>query len=69
LATGLDTTEKYLDEMQAVLEAGGLECDDSTIIDKLKRLDVETIASEGEEVVSLIEEIHSFVENVAEAVA
>jgi hypothetical protein len=69
LATGLDTAEKYLDEMQAVLEAGGLECDDSTIIDKLKRLDVETIASEGEEVVSLIEEIHSFVENVAEAVA
>lgn len=69
LATGLDTAEKYLEEMQAVLEAGGLECDDSTIIDKLKRLDIETIASEGGEVVSLIEEIHSFVENVAEAVA
>jgi len=69
LATGLDTAEKYLQEMQSVLEAGGLECDDSTIIDKLKRLDVETIVSEGGEVVSLIEEIHSFVENVAEAVA
>jgi len=69
LANGLDTAEKYLEEMQGVLEAGGLECDDATIIDKLKRLDIETIASEGGEVVSLIEEIHSFVENVAEAVA
>lgn len=47
LATGLDNSEKYLEDMQSVLEAGGLECDDSTIIQKLKRLDIKTIASKA----------------------
>jgi hypothetical protein len=69
LAGGLKDAETYLGEMQDVMTGGGLECDDSTVIQKLKALDVSTILSEGKEVADLIDEIHSFVGNVAAAVA
>src|ERR1051326_7238368 len=39
LAGGLQTAEAFLLDMQDVMKAGGLECDDSTVIQKLQRLD------------------------------
>jgi hypothetical protein len=69
LAGGLKDAETYLGEMQDVMTGGGLECDDSTIIQKLKALDVSTILSQGKEVADMIDDIHSFVSNVAAAVA
>jgi len=69
LAGGLKDAETYLGEMQDVMTGGGLECDDSTIIQKLKALDVSTILSQGKEVADIIDDIHSFVSNVAAAVA
>lgn len=69
LAGGLKDAESYLNEMQEIMKGGGLECDDSTVIQKLKALDVPTILSEGKEVAGMIDDIHSFVSNVAAAVA
>ena len=69
LAGGLKDAETYLGEMQDVMTGGGLECDDSTVIQKLKALDVATILEQGKEVADMIDDIHSFVSNVAAAVA
>jgi hypothetical protein len=69
LAGGLKDAEIYLGDMQAIMMGGGLECDDSTVIQKLQELDVSTIFSEGTQVADIIYEIHSFVSNVATAVA
>jgi hypothetical protein len=69
LAGGLKDAETYLGEMQAIMMGGGLECDDSTVLQKLQALDVSTIFSEGTQVADMIYEIHSFVSNVAAAVA
>jgi hypothetical protein len=69
LAGGLKDAENYLGEMQVVMMGGGLECDDSTVLQKLQALDVSTILSEGAQVADMIYEIHSFVSNVAAAVA
>jgi hypothetical protein len=69
LAGGLKDAEGYLGEMQDIMTGGGLDCDDSTVIQKLKALDVPTILSEGKEVAGMIDDIHSFVSNVAAAVA
>jgi len=69
LAGGLRDAETYLGEMQGIMTGGGLECDDSTVIQKLKALDVPTILDGGTEVAGIINDIHSFVSNVAAAVA
>jgi len=69
MAEGLAATEKFLDEMQAIMEGGGLECDDSTILQKLKRIDVSTILENGGELVSNIKGVYDLISNVAEAVA
>jgi len=69
LAGGLKDAEGYLTEMQEIMTGGGLECDDSTVIQKLKALDVPTILEGGKEVAGMIDDIHSFVSNVAAAVA
>lgn len=69
LADGLNNAETYLGEMQDIMTGGGLECDDSTIIQKLKALDVSTILEQGKEVADMIDDMHSLVSNVAAAVA
>jgi hypothetical protein len=69
LAGGLKDAEIYLGEMQVMMMGGGLECDDSTVLQKLQVLDASTILSEGRQVADIIYEIHSFVSNVAAAVA
>lgn len=69
LADGLKNAETYLGEMQDIMTGGGLECDDSTIIQKLKALDVSTILEQGKELADMIDDIHSLVSNVAAAVA
>jgi uncharacterized protein (DUF3084 family) len=68
LAGGLQTAEAFLLDMQDVMKAGGLECDDSTVIQKLQRLDPSTIIQEGGSLVSNINSVYSFVSNVAAAV-
>ena len=68
LAQALQTAGNFLEEMQEVMKGGGLDCDDSTIIQKLKKLDVSTILSEGGGLVSNIKDVYDLVSNVAEAV-
>ena len=68
LAEGLSGAEGFLDEMQEVMKGGGLDCDDTTVLQKIQKLNVATIVSQGAGVVSNIKEIYSMVQNVAEAV-
>lgn len=69
LATALKTAESFLDDMQEIMKAGGLECDDSTVIQKLKQLDISTILSGGETLASTASDIYDLIKNVAAAVA
>jgi len=69
LAEALGQAESFLDEMQQVMKGGGLECDDSTILQKLKRIDLATIASQGGDLVSNIKSVYDLVSNVAAAAA
>ena len=68
MAEALQGAETFLDEMQQVLNAGGMECDDATVLQKLQRLDVSTIFSEGGDLVSNIKGVYDLVSNVAAAV-
>ena len=68
MAGALQAAETFLDEMQEIMKAGGLECDDSTIIQKLNRLDVSTILSEGSGVAESIKGVYDLVSNVAAVV-
>jgi hypothetical protein len=69
LATALKTAEGFLDDMQEIMKAGGLDCDDSTVIQKLKQLDISTILSGGETLASTASDIYDLIKNVAAAVA
>jgi hypothetical protein len=68
LAGSLDEAEGFLDEMQEIMKGGGMDCDDSTVIQKLQKLSVSTLVSQGAGVVSNVKEIYSLVSNVVEAV-
>jgi hypothetical protein len=69
LAGGLSNAEGFLDEMQEIMKDGGLDCDDTTVIQKLQKFSMSTIASEGASLISNIKTVYSLVSNVAEAVA
>jgi ElaB/YqjD/DUF883 family membrane-anchored ribosome-binding protein len=69
LAGNLVAAEGFLDDMESVMKAGGMECDDATIIQKLKRLDVATILDGGKAVEGVASDIYDLVKNVAAAVA
>src|SRR6266404_1021362 len=69
LGDGLQSAEGFLDEMQEIMKDGGLDCDDSTVIQKLQRLNVSTILSEGGSLVTNIKGVYSLVSNVAQAVS
>jgi hypothetical protein len=69
MASGLTSAEGFLDDMQAIMQGGGLECDDATVLQKLKKLDVSTILESGGELVSQIKDVYELISNVAEAVA
>jgi hypothetical protein len=69
MSDALADAEGFLDEMQEVMKGGGLECDDSTILQKLKRIEISTIASEGSDLAGNIKTVYDLVSNVAAAVA
>jgi hypothetical protein len=69
LAAKLEEREKFLDEMQDVMKAGGLEIDDRTTVQKLKELDPSTILSEGNNLWDAIKEVKGLVDNIVEAAA
>jgi hypothetical protein len=68
LADGLQTAENFLEEMQQIMEGGGLDCDDSTVIQKLQKLSVSTILTEGGSLISNIKDVYGLVNNVAAVV-
>jgi len=61
--------EKYLDDMQELMKANGLQIDDQTTIQKLKALDKATILTEGKGLMDAIKEVKGLVDNIVEAVA
>ncbi|NRB16315.1 MAG: hypothetical protein HRU33_01735 [Rhodobacteraceae bacterium] len=68
LAAKLQDREKFLEEMQALMEGNGMKVDDTTIIEKLRALDKKSIATEAGTVLGTIKTIKSMVDNVADAV-
>jgi hypothetical protein len=67
MATDLEENEKYLLEVQEVLKGGGLDCDDETIVQKLKKLSVSTIASEGASLGLNIKSVYDLISTAASA--
>ncbi|MEM9583100.1 MAG: hypothetical protein AAGA08_08295 [Pseudomonadota bacterium] len=61
--------EKYLEDIQSLMQANGLEIDDQTTIQKLKALDKATIGTESKALFDAIKEVKGLVENIAEAAA
>jgi hypothetical protein len=62
MAKKLDQREKFLEEMQELMKGNGLSIDDRTTIQKLKELDLMTMASEGATILGVISDIKSIVE-------
>ncbi len=62
MAKKLTEREKFLDEMQELMKGNGLTIDDRTTLQKLKDIDLMTIASEGATLMGVISDIKSIVE-------
>ncbi len=69
LAAALDEAVSFLTAMETVMKGMGLECDDRTIIQKLKAIDTSTILTEGGGLLANIQSVYSLVEAVKSAVA
>jgi hypothetical protein len=65
LAKKLDEREKFLEEMQELMQGNGLAIDDRTTLQKLKQIDLMTIASEGATLLGVLSDIKSIVEVLA----
>lgn len=65
LAAALDAAVKYLEEAQAVMKDMGLECNDETILQKLAKVDISTILSEGSGLLSNIKDVYDLVDAIA----
>jgi hypothetical protein len=65
LANALDAAVKYLEEAQAVMKDMGLECNDETILQKLAKVDISTILSEGSGLLSNIKDVYDLVDAIA----
>ena len=68
MADNLEASEKFLDGMQEIMKAGGLECDDSTVIQKLEKINVSTILSGGVDLASTIDSIYTLASSAVQAV-
>lgn len=64
----LEQREKYLEDIQSLMQANGLEIDDQTTIQKLKALNKASIATESKALFDAIKEVKGLVDNIAEAV-
>jgi hypothetical protein len=67
LAGVLDECIGFLDGMEIVMKGFGLECDDRTIMDKLKAIDKSTIFSEGAGLVLNVQSLYSLFKAVQAA--
>jgi hypothetical protein len=68
LAGNLDEAKGFLTAMETAMKGLGLDCDDRTIMDKIKAIDKSTIFTEGGGVVANIESVYSLFEAVKSAV-
>jgi hypothetical protein len=69
LAKALEDAQGFLDAAKTSMQGFGLKCDDSTIVQKIKALDVSTIFSEGSGIVENISAIYDLGSAISEAVA
>lgn len=69
MAAKLDTREKYLDEMQDLMKANGLEIDDRTTIQKIQALDKTTILTNAKDLGSALKTIKGTLDEIAKVAA
>jgi hypothetical protein len=65
LAAALDAANKYLEEAQEVMKDMGLECNDDTILQRIGKLDVSTILTEGKGLLENIKDVYDLVHTIA----
>jgi hypothetical protein len=65
LSKALDAANKYLDEAQGIMKDMGLECNDETILQKVAKLDISTILTEGNSLMGNIKDVYDLVEAIA----
>jgi len=65
LAQALDVSVKFLDEAQTAMKDMGLDCNDETILQKIAKVDVSTILTEGAGLLSNIKSVYDLVQAVA----
>lgn len=69
LAAVLEEREKFLKEMQSLMEANGLKVDDTTIYNKLKALDKKTALKETAAMVTSVSGIYKLVDEISDLAA
>jgi hypothetical protein len=65
MAAALDVSVKYLDEAQTVLKDMGMDCNDETILQKIAKVDVSTILTEGSGLIGNIKDVYDLVNAIA----
>lgn len=68
MAAKLEERQKFLGEMEALMVGNGLKVDDTTIVDKIKKLDKMSVLKEGAAMVTSVKGIYTLVDEVSDLV-
>jgi hypothetical protein len=68
MAAKLEERQKFLAEMEALMEGNGLKVDDTTIMDKLKKLDKMTVLKETKTMFTSVKGVYKLVDGISDVV-
>ncbi|MEM1003917.1 MAG: hypothetical protein AAF625_02815 [Pseudomonadota bacterium] len=68
MAVKLEERQKFLAEMETLMEGNGLKVDDTTIVDKLKKLDKMTVLKEAKTMVTSVSGVYKLVDEISDVV-
>ncbi len=68
MAAKLEERQKFLGEMEALMAGNGLKVDDTTIVDKIKKLDKMTVLKEGAAMVTSVKGVYTLVDEISDLV-
>ncbi|MCL6284980.1 hypothetical protein M3P21_15720 [Ruegeria sp. 2012CJ41-6] len=69
MAAKLEERQKFLGEMQTLMEGNGMKVDDTTIVDKIKALDKKTVLKEAKTMVTSVSGIYKLVDEISDIAA
>lgn len=68
MAVKLEERQKFLGEMEVLMAGNGLKVDDTTIVDKIKKLDKMTVLKEGAAMVTSVKGVYTLVDEISDLV-